>query len=125
MTQKHVAEREHELRLAMLASDIEKLDAIIDPSLIFVLADGTVVNKQADLDAHRSGDMRISRLEPSDERIVVHDSSAVVTVLMSAAGSFGGVAFEGHFRYLRFWRRTSVGWRVVGGSVAALPEEAG
>jgi len=41
---------------------------------------------------------------------------------MFATGSFGGVAFEGHYRYLRLWCETSTGWRVVGGSMCAASE---
>ncbi len=117
-----MAALEEQLRQAMLASDLEELDALIDPDLLFVLADGTVVDKQADLDAHRSGRVRITKLDPSDQRIAVHNSAAVVTVLMAATGTFGGVPFEGRYRYVRFWCETATGWRVIGGSMSGASE---
>ncbi|HEY5455963.1 MAG TPA: nuclear transport factor 2 family protein [Acidothermaceae bacterium] len=118
MPHAHVAALEEQLRQAMLTSDLEVLDALIDPDLLFVLADGTVVDKQADVHAHRSGHVRITQLDPSDQRIDVHNSAAVVTVMMAATGSFGGVPFQGRYRYLRFWCETATGWRVVGGSMS-------
>ncbi len=122
MPHAHVAALEEQLRHAMLTSDLEGLDALIDADLLFVLADGTVVDKQADLDAHRSGHVRITKLDPSEQRIAVHNSAAVVTVMMVATGSFGGVPFEGHYRYVRFWCETATGWRVIGGSMSAASE---
>ena len=122
MPQANVAALEDQLRHAMLTSDLEGLDALIDPDLLFVLADGTVVDKQADLDAHRSGHVRITKLDPSDQQIAVHNSAAVVTVMMDATGSFGGVPFEGRYRYVRFWCETATGWHVVGGSMSDASE---
>jgi len=122
MPHAQIAALEDQLRRAMLTSDLDELDPLIDANLLFVLADGTVVDKQADLDAHRSGHVRITKLDPSEQRIAVHNSAAVVTVMMFAMGSFGGVPFEGHYRYLRFWCETPTGWRVIGGSMAAASE---
>src|SRR5215218_4012392 len=95
---------ENALRRAQLASDIEALDLLIDEALVFTGPDGQIYGKADDLAAHRSGAIRISVLEPSDERIQEFGSIAVVSVRMEMSGSFQGTPFAGPSRYTRVWR---------------------
>ena len=111
---------EQTLRTAMLASDVQTLDQLIDDDLLFVGPDGSVLSKEDDLGFHRSGEQRITALNFQDQYIRAGESVASVSVLACVAGVFKGHAFEGRFRYLRVWHRASGGWRVVAGSVFAL-----
>lgn len=115
-----IATHESELRRAMLASDVAALDRLVDDTLVFTMPGGAVVDKASDLDAHRSGRIRLTKLEASDERIAIHGSVAVVNVLIELAGAFDGVAFGGPFRYTRVWVERPEGWRVVAGHVCAV-----
>ena len=81
---------------------------------------GAIYGKADDLEAHRAGWVRITRLEPSDEHIQRFGAVAVVSVRMQMAGSFKGAAFAGPFRYTRVWREAAGGWRVVAGHVSAV-----
>ncbi len=97
------------LRAAMLAGDVTTLDALIDDSLLFTGPDGSVLSKDSDLSLYRSGEQRILALEFQDRQISAGEAVASVTVLAFVSGVFKGHAFEGHFRYLRVWQRTSAG----------------
>jgi ketosteroid isomerase-like protein len=108
------------LRQAQLTSDVRELDRLVDDSLIFVGPNGAVYGKQDDLDAHRRGLIRITRLDPSEERIQVFGDIAVVSVRMEMSGLFEGAAFAGPFRYTRVWRAHADGWRIVAGHVSAI-----
>ncbi|MEA2706595.1 MAG: hypothetical protein QOH22_1383 [Gemmatimonadaceae bacterium] len=108
------------LRQAQLASDVQELDRLIDDALVFTGPNGAVYGKQADLDAHRQRLIRITRLEPSEERIQRFGHIAVVSVRMEMNGTFEGVAFAGPFRYTRVWRASPDGWRIVAGHVSAV-----
>jgi ketosteroid isomerase-like protein len=108
------------LRQAQLASDVAVLDRLVDDALVFTGPDGAVYGKPDDLDAHRHGWVRITRLDPSEERIRRFDSIAVVSVRMEMAGMFRGVPFAGPFRYTRVWHEQPDGWRVVAGHVSAV-----
>ncbi len=57
---------EEQLRLAMLASDVESLDVLISLSLIFTSHFGSVISKRDDLDEHRSGALRFQTIELSE-----------------------------------------------------------
>ena len=111
---------EQALRSAMLASDGEALNELIDDDLLFIGPDGGVLSKEDDLGFHRSGEQRITALDFQEQHIRAGGNVASVSILAYVAGVFKGHAFEGRFRYLRVWRRTSGGWRVVAGSVFAL-----
>ena len=108
------------LREAQLAGDVAALDALIDEHLVFTGPDGMIYGKQDDLEAHRRGAIRITMLEPSDERVQDFGDIVVVTVRMEMRGSFNGASFAGPFRYTRVWQRRGQAWRIVAGHVSAI-----
>ena len=99
---------------------MRELDRLVDDSLVFTGPNGAVYGKKDDLEAHRRGLIRITRLEPSEQRIQLFGEIAVVSVRMEMAGTFEGAAFAGPFRYTRVWRNKGDGWRVVAGHVSAV-----
>ena len=111
---------EEALRAAMLASDVAALDRLIADDLLFIGPDGSVLAKSDDLARHRSGEQRMTTLQVQEQCIRVSGNVGSVSVLAHVAGFFKGHAFDGRFRYLRVWHKTSAGWRVVAGSVFAL-----
>jgi hypothetical protein len=110
------------LRRAQLAGDVAELDRLLDEELVFTGPDGGLYSKADDLDAHRTGMVRITRLVASDERIQRFGDIAVVSVRMDMAGTFRGEPFSGPFRYTRIWCARPGGWRIVGGHVSAVAE---
>ena len=111
---------EEALRKAQLAGDVRELDRLLDDALVFTGPNGAVYSKLDDLDAHRRGLIRITRLEPSEERIQRFGEIAVVIVRMQMSGTFEGQAFAGPFRYTRVWRADGDAWRIVAGHVSAV-----
>jgi hypothetical protein len=87
---------------------------------VFTGPNGAVYGKKDDLDAHRRGLVRITRLEPSEERIQRFGDIAVVSVRMEMSGTFEGETFAGPFRYTRVWRAQADSWRIVAGHVSAV-----
>jgi ketosteroid isomerase-like protein len=111
---------ESALRQAQLTSDVRELDRLIDDDLVFTGPNGLIYGKEDDLDAHRNGTIRITRLEPSEERIQNFGDIAVVSVRMEMSGTFEGRPFSGPSRYTRVWRRHGDSWRIVAGHVSAI-----
>lgn len=108
------------LRRAQLAGDAGALERLVDDALVFTGPDGALYGKADDLDAHRHGWVRITRLEPSEERVQRFGTIAVVSVRMDMAGTFRGAPFAGPYRYTRVWCARPDGWRVVAGHVSAV-----
>jgi hypothetical protein len=108
------------LRRAQLASDVAALGRLLDDALVFTGPDGALYGKADDLAAHRGGMIRITRLEPSEERVQRFGTIAVISVRMEMSGTFQGQAFAGPYRYTRIWCARTDGWRVVAGHVSAV-----
>lgn len=111
---------EEELRLAMLVSDVEKLDKLISDSLIFIAPNGTVATKQMDLDVHKSGIQKMTKLTQSEQKIQVFDNCAIVTVKMELEGTIGEANISGNYRYIRTWAKTNTSWQVIAGAVVQI-----
>jgi len=114
--------REEELRQAQLAGDVEALDRLLDDALVFTTLEGAVVGKSDDLRLHRSGRLRITRMDPSDRHVLRLGPTAVVSVRMNAAAVVDGNLMEGALRYTRVWCERPDGWRVVAGHMSIVPE---
>lgn len=112
---------EERLRAAMLTGNVAELDLLIDDRLLFIGPDGRVYGKQEDLELHRSGAEQITRADFEEIRVEAHGLVAISTVRARMAGVFRGAAFEGEFRYIRTWLRGEHGWRIIAGSVSAVP----
>jgi hypothetical protein len=83
------------LRAAQLAGDVGALDRLLDDGLVVTGLDGAVVGKADDLALHRSGRLKVTRMDPSDTRIVRLGPVAVVSVRMEAAAVVDGAAVSG------------------------------
>lgn len=111
---------EERLRLAMLSGDADALGALIDDRLVFTGPTGAVLTKADDLGAHRSGLLRLTRLEMLESQIHPEPGLAVVTAKAALEGSFGGTPFSGLFAYTRVWTKSSGGWQVRAGHCAMI-----
>ncbi len=119
MTRAAIKHGEEQLRLAMLASDVEVLDLLIDDALLFCDPSGELVRKDDDLENHRSGRQKLTNLVTRDLQIELFgDDVGVVSGIAELAGTFDGAAIGGTFRVLRTWRREHDGqWRIVAGAI--------
>lgn len=115
---------ESKLRQAMLGSDVDELAELLADDLLFVGPQGQVLTKAADLEVHRSGQLRLTRIDFSETEIRplggAAGDTAVVMTRASLAGSYMGAAFTGDFRYLRVWRNGSAGWQVAAGQCTPI-----
>lgn len=115
-----IKKSEEELRLAMIKSDVEKLDELIDDSLVFVAPNGMIATKEMDLEAHRSGIQKMTQLVQSEQNIKEQESFVVVTVMADIAGTYADTSISGQYRYLRIWSKINDAWKVVSGSVVQI-----
>lgn len=116
-----IQEAEETLKKAMMASDVEMLEQILSPDLVFTNHMGQTLSRQDDLDAHRAGAVAIETVDISDQSIKVLDDVAIVTLAAHIVGSFGGSAFDETLRFTRVWHALSPGnWQVVAAHASAV-----
>jgi hypothetical protein len=96
---------EKELETAMLSSDVEKLDKLLDDKLIFTNHIGQQTSKQMDLEAHRSGFVKIDSISQSNQSVNLFDNVAIVTVLSEICGLFGEMRSTAQIYFTRVWQK--------------------
>lgn len=108
------------LRAAMLANDVDALDALLDDDLVFTVPTGQVISKEDDLSAHRAKLLRLDRLEFHETHARAIGEMILTTTKATLAGRFNDATFDGTFAYTRLWRRSGNGWRVVAGHASQV-----
>lgn len=116
-----IIRRESALLTAVTTNDVALLDDLLHDDLLFNGPDGRTGTKALDLANYRSGGIQLSRAEARDRSISVIGDDVVVAVTVALEGSYMGVAVDGSYRYLRVWKRLDGAWRVIAGSVVAMP----
>ena len=111
---------EEELRQAQLSGDMTALERLLDNGLVFTALDGAVVGKADDLALHRSGKLRINRMDPGERYLLRLGTVVVVSDRMEAAAVIEGVEMTGPLRYTRVWHEVAGRWRVVAGHMSAV-----
>jgi ketosteroid isomerase-like protein len=120
-TQESISALEERLRQAMLTADVAALDALIAPELLFTSHLGQRITKQQDLAMHRSGILKLTALDPTDQQMQLGDGHAVVSVCMHLLGTYDGAVVDQQIRYTRVWAISSTGsWQVVAGHASAV-----
>ena len=109
---------ERALQAAQLASDVEELDRLLHPDLLAVGPDGSLVDKAADLEAHRTGVFEIQELTEEDVQLRVAGDAAATFVVLQIRGAIAGEAVSGRMRYTRTWSRDGGAWRVIAAHIA-------
>ena len=112
---------EAELRQAQLAGDVAVLDRLLDDRLLFTNIDGTLAGKSDDLSLHRSGRLRITKMDPSDMRVTHLGDTSVVSVRMDAEAVINNAPVSATLRYTRVWNKRSGSWRLVAGHMSTVP----
>jgi Domain of unknown function (DUF4440) len=105
---------------AQLTGDVEALDRLLDDDLYFTGLEGQSFSKQDDLAAHRSGQIRVTKMLPLDRHITSLGSATVVSVLMDAEAVIAGVPTAARIRYTRVWYQQSYGWKVMAGHMSVV-----
>jgi len=104
---------ERRLQAAIVGSDVEALDALLDDGVVYIGPDGAVADKAADLAAHRSGDLDVQRFEVVSLKSRVIGGVGLTFVAADLGGVAAGQPFSASLRYTRTWIHTGAGWRVV------------
>lgn len=112
---------EERLWKAQLAADVEALDDLIADDLLFTGLSGSMETKAGDLQQHRSGALKITKLEPLDFHVRPIPGGAITSVKMDAAAVVGGKPTSAILRYTRVWIAEGDRWRIAGGHMSVVP----
>jgi hypothetical protein len=116
-----IVRRENALLTAVTTNDVALLDDLLHDDLLFNGPDGRTGTKAEDLANYRSGGIQLTRADARDRLVSVIGDDVVVAVTVLLEGSYLGFRVDGSYRYLRVWKHAGGAWRVIAGSVVALP----
>lgn len=111
---------EKELFAAIKNADIPVLERLLHDDLLFNLPNGQTVTKAIDIQAYRSGKMKIDLLEVSNELVNIIGDSAIVCVTVLLKGTYDESPLDGNYRYIRVWKQFNDGLKVIAGSCITL-----
>jgi hypothetical protein len=112
---------EERLWKAQLSGDVEVLDELIADDLLFTGLAGSLETKDADLEQHRSGALKITKLDPLEFRVRVIPGGAITSVKMDAAAVIAGKLTSATLRYTRVWISLGGRWQIAGGHMSRVP----
>ena len=117
-----IAAAEEELLMAMLTGDRATFDRLMKNAMVVMVKTDTVTNIMADATLFAKGRVRFSKLEPSEQQMTRHPTSAVVSGRLDVAGESNGKPFRGAVRYIRAWHKRPRGWRVASVHLSPVDE---
>lgn len=112
---------EERLWKAQLAGDVDVLADLIADDLLFTGYMGSLETKAADLQQHRSGALKITKLEPLEFHVRAIPGGAIANVKMDAAAVIAGKLTSAVLRYTRVWVLENGRWQIAGGHMSMVP----
>ena len=106
---------------AVVRKDVAALERIIDPSFVFIGADGSVSSRAEMLAALRSPDLDIDPFETRDVQVRLYGGAAILTGWYEQTGRFRGQAYRGRMRYTDVYVRDAGRWVAVSAHASRLP----
>jgi hypothetical protein len=113
---------EARMRAAQLSADVTTLEDLISDNLLFTGPDGKPGTKAQDIEAYRSGTVKLIEHVPEELRIRrVGEDVAITALRAQLTVDIAGNLSCGTYRYTRVWaREDGKAWRVVGGHVSLV-----
>jgi hypothetical protein len=108
-------------RTALLAANMDALDAIYSDGLVYVHSDGQIQNKQQFLGPIKAGTLRFTALTGCDvPRIRAHEAAAIVIACYELQA---GSAPPSRHLFLTVYINEAGQWRIVAQQTTRLPDK--
>ena len=125
-TEQELLKKNKEYDEALVREDAAALDRIFADEFIYISTTGELIDKSQQLEAIRSGDLKIEYGKSDEVRVRVYGNTAVMTGRFIAKGEFRGKVFEAPERYTAVWVKRQGRWQLVaeqGTRVVPINEE--
>lgn len=120
ITEQDIKELEEKLAQAIKSRDLSELNQFIHDDFLFIAPNGLTITKEMELSSHRSGTMIVDELEVTFKDINIVGDCAIVMSVYQTKGRFMDMPIEGMFKYIRTWKKTLEGLKVISGSCVRL-----
>lgn len=109
-----VANLESEFLRALLARDIQALEVLLSPAMIFTSPWGDMVGKKDFLEIAASDEISLEKAEAAEIEIFLHGPAAVAVTYLDMGGVFFGEEVDAEFQSVRAWVPDAEGrWQIL------------
>ena len=113
---------EERLWQAQRESNVAELEVLLADDALFTGMNGQRETKASDLEQHRSGALKITRLEPLDFTVREIPSGAISSVKMAGTAIIHGQLVIATLYYTRVWIQRDGQWQIVGAHMTATSQ---
>jgi ketosteroid isomerase-like protein len=112
-TEQELLKRNKEYDEALVREDASALERIFADEFIYMSTTGDLINKAQQLEAIKSGDLKVEYGKSDEVRVRVYGNTAVMTGRFIAKGEYKGKVFESPERYTAVWVKRRGRWQLV------------
>jgi len=98
---------------AIIAADVDALDRLLSPELVFVHANGRQDDKPAFLEHTRSGHIRYRAITRNETSVKVSGNIAILCASTHVEVTTGGEARSSPVRYMSVWTKDTGAWLLL------------
>ena len=115
-----IADLEEKLLDGFKRRDLNILDLLFAEGMLFHDQYGNVLDTEMDLEAYRSGMIKINKINVSKREIRVFESIVIVSASLFIKGSYSNILLNGKYQWLGVWGKVSEDWKVISASCTSI-----
>lgn len=113
-------EAEQALQKAQREADVVALDGLLHPRCVGVAMDGSIFGKSDDIESHKTGAVRILKLEQIELSLEEDGPVGVTRLVAQVEALLDGKSASARIRYTRLWSHGDGRWQVIAAALAPV-----
>jgi ketosteroid isomerase-like protein len=122
IAEKAVAELNRQWMRAYAKGDLDFLEKHMSEDYVGTFPDGTVLDKKGEIEAVKSGTVKILEMTPKEMTVRTYGNTAVITGQSHIEAVVGGQAMSANFRFTDVWVAQDGSWRAVASQVTRIED---
>lgn len=111
--EQQIAALDDQVRQAYWKADTGFMEKYFADDYTAIHGDGRLYTKAEEIGNYKSGALKYESIDVRERKIRAYGDTAVVIVLVSAKGTYGGKPFSADFRVTHFWVKRKGNWKIV------------
>ena len=107
---------------AYVRRDTAFLEQYLADDYVSTFPDGTVLDKQGEIESLKSGDIALTEMTPSEMNVRTYGGAAVITGRSTIKANVKGKKVSGEYRFTDVWIKQDNHWRAVASQVTRIAE---
>jgi ketosteroid isomerase-like protein len=120
ISEEAVAELNRQWMQAYVKGDLDFLEKHMSEDYVGTFPDGTVLDKKGEIEAVKSGIVKITQMKPKEMIVRIYSNAAVITGQSHIEAVVSGQAMSADFRFTDVWIAQKGGWRAVASQVTRI-----